>query len=176
MKRWRKKAASCVLVLMILASGASVLAAVQGTQENPLITLTYLKSIFKPELLKETDKKLADSKASYEKKLDDKITAYKQELGGTGGGSSAGAEFRVVDLAAGQLLYPALGCELMLRVGEAQFLSTESLGLIDATSGAVLEGGGALEKNHLYLASLATHSVKAQGEVKLLVRGGYTIS
>lgn len=176
MKPWRKRAASCVLVLMVLGSGLSVLAAVQGTQENPLVSLSYLKSVFKPEILQETDKKLADTKATYEKKLTDKVTAYTQEMQSlSGGGTGSGAAFVVVDLAAGKSLKGGVGCEVMLRSGAAQCVGTANPALVDSTSGGTLEGGAALEKNHLYLVSGEGSSVKAQNATKLLVRGSYTL-
>ncbi len=172
MKVLKKTALAVVVVLMIVSSSLSVLAAVQGSQENPLVTLSYLKDVFTQSILKETDKKLEESKAGYEKKLDDKISALGREIQG-GGGSGAG--FTVVDLSAGQTLKPEVGCEIMLRAGTAQCVSQESPGLIDTTSGTVLEGGSALVKNHLYMTTVEGRSIKVNnGTVKLLVRGGYS--
>lgn len=173
MKAIRKGALATVVVLMIVSSSISVLAAVQGSQENPLVTLSYLKDVFTQSILKETDKKLEESKANYEKKLDDKIAAFSREIGGGAGGS--GAAFTIVDLAEGQTLKPEVGCEILLRVGTAQCVSPDSPGLIDTTDGSVLEGGSALVKNHLYMVTVEGRSIQVnKGTVKLLVRGGYS--
>jgi len=176
-ERWRKRAAALVAGLMFFASSLSVLAAVQGSQDNPLVTLSYLKDVFTKTMLQETDQKIATAKTTYEKNLDDKIAAFTKEMQSlSGSGSSGSSVFTVVDLQSGQALTGSVGCELMLRVGSAQCVSQASPGLIDATSGGILENGNALAKNHLYLVSIDGRSVKAVGgTVKLLVRGSYTI-
>lgn len=180
MKSWRKRLAACIVCLMFVGGSLTVLAAVQGSQENPLVTLGYLKDVFTKSMLQEADKKISESKSDYEKKLDSKVTAYTEEmkkLQASGGGSSAGgAVFSVVDLSAGQTLVGSVGCEVMLRVGSAVCLSPASPGLVDSTTGGTLEGGQALEQNHLYMMTIEGRSVKAEGgAVKLLVRGSYTI-
>lgn len=179
MKRWRKRLTAGVVCLMLIASSVSVLAAVQGSQDNPLVTLSYLKDVFSKTVLQETDQKITASKSEYEKKLDAKVTAYTEEmskLSPSSGGVSGGASFSVVSLSDGQALAGEVGCELMLRVGAAQCQSAESPGLIDSTSGGSLENGKNLEKNHLYMMTIEGRSVLAVGDtVKLLVRGTYSI-
>jgi len=179
MKRWRKRFTAGVACLMLLAGSVSVLAAVQGGQDNPLVTLSYLKDVFSKTVLQETDQKLTASRAEFEKKLDSKVTTYSEEmkkLSGSSGGAAGGAAFSVVDLSAGQALVGGIGCELMLRVGTAQCQSADSPGLIDSTSGGILENGKSLEKNHLYMMTIDGRSVRAGGDaVKLLVRGTYSI-
>lgn len=174
----RKWAAVGMLVLMFIASSVSVWAAVQGSEGNPLVTLSYLKNVFSGSVLRETEQKIADSKSSYEKSLDNKITGFVEEMKNLagGGGASGAASFAVVDVPSGKSLKGAIGCELMLRVGSAQCVSGGNPGLIDSTSGGTLENGGALVKNHLYMVTLDGRSVKAiGGDVKLMVRGSYTI-
>lgn len=174
----RKWAAVAMLVLMFVASSVSVWAAVQGSEGNPLVTLSYLKNVFSKSILNEAEAKIAESKSSYEKSLDNKVTGFVEEmknLAGNGGTSGA-ASFAVVDVPNGKSLKGSIGCEVMLRVGSAQCVSSGSPGLIDSTSGGTLENGGALAKNHLYLITLEGRSVKAVGGyVKLMVRGSYTI-
>lgn len=176
--KWRKRLAALVAGLMFIASSLSVLAAVQGSKENPLITLSYLKDVFSKTILQETDTKILQDKASFEKKLDDKISAYRMEMnnqGNTGGNSGSGV-FSVVDVASGQTLTGSVGCQIMLRIGSAQCVSAGSPGLIDATLGSVLEDGMSLVKNHLYMVSIEGRSVRAVGgAVKLMVQGSYTI-
>lgn len=176
--KWRKRMAAFIASLMFIASSLTVFAAVQGSKENPLVTLSYLKDVFSKTILQETDQKILQNKTTYEKKLDDKIAAYREEmknLSGSGGSSSSAA-FSVVDLASGQTLTGSVGCEMMLRVGNAQCVSASSPGLIDATSGSVLENGVSLAKNHLYMVTIDGRSVRAVGgSVKLMVQGSYTL-
>lgn len=179
MKSWKKRLAACI-ACMVMIGGMTVFAAVQGGQENPLVTLGYIKDVFTKSMLQEADKKISESKIEYEKKLDSKVSAYTEEmkkLQASGGGSSSnGAVFSVVDLSAGQALLGSVGCEVMLRVGNAICVSPGSPGLINTTTGATLDGGKALQQNHLYMMTIEGRSVKAQGgAVKLLVRGSYTI-
>jgi hypothetical protein len=164
--------------LMFIASSLSVLAAVQGSKDNPLVTLGYLNDVFSNTILKTTNEKILQDQVTYEKKLDDKIIAYRAELSNQSGSgeNSASALFSLVELASGQTLIGSVGCEMMLRVGSAQCVSSESPGLIDVTSGAVLENGQNLVKNHLYMVTIEGRSVKALGgTVKLMVQGSYQI-
>ena len=172
----RKKAAAVLLsVLLLIGVVFSVLVGAQGTQENPLVTLSYLKDVFAPAVLSDTQGKITEAERKYAGNLNDKIAAYKAELqqGGTGGAS---ANFSVVDIPSGKTLWGSVGCEVMLRVGSARCVSAGSPGLIDATAGDVLENGGSLQKNHLYMITVENRGVQATGgAVKVLVRGGYTI-
>ena len=47
-------------------------------------------------------------------------------------------------------------------------------GMVDATSGGSVNGGGALQANHLYLMP-APAEVRASGEATVLVRGSYSV-
>ncbi len=85
--------------------------------------------------------------------------------------------FTVVTLSQGQTLYGSIGCEIMLRVGTAECVADSVPGLVDGTSGGTLNGGKALEQNHLYMATIENRGVRATAAtVKVLVRGGYTIN
>ena len=138
-----------LLVVSALLMGAAI-AADPGSEGDPLVTLSYLNSVFLPKV-----EQLAREQA--------------------GGGSSAG-NFTLVELAPGKKLTGTLGCELLLRVGSATCSAASSPGLIDETDGSVLEHGGALQKNHLYMMTIEDRAVVAGGStVKLMVRGGYTI-
>ena len=98
-----------------------------------------------------------------------------QQSGGAGGMS--GVEFAVVTLSKGQVLTGDIGCEVMLRVGTASCVSPSNPGLIDETTAASLNNGGALAANHLYMMTIEGRGVKAGSDTtKLLVRGSYTIA
>ena len=69
MKLMRPVAMLCALGITI--GGVTALAATQGSQEDPLITLSYLESVLRPDLEKKVDAAVADN----EKALADKLAA-----------------------------------------------------------------------------------------------------
>ena len=158
------------MLMLLLISGVLnvtiTAAAVVGTDEDPLVTLSYLNETFMQEILQKVDEKLSGRNAQ-----------IAEQLGGTTEGSTSAETFTVVTLAGGQTLTGEIGCEVMLRVGTAECVSASAPGLIDETAAAILSGGGALEKNHLYMMTIEGRGVKATAETtKLLVRGGYSIA
>lgn len=140
-------------LMLALAAALAVFSAAEeaGSQGDPLVTLSYLNETFLPKILGQVDAKL-------------------------GTGKSTGDAFTVVTLGRDQSLRLDIGCEVMLRVGSASCGADSAPGLIDETSGKTLEGGGALEKNHLYMATVEGRAVRAAADtVKVLVRGSYTV-
>jgi hypothetical protein len=65
----------------------------------------------------------------------------------------------------------------MLRVGSAVCVAPSAPGLINETDGKVLNNGGALVTNHLYMMTVEGRGVQATAATtKVLVRGTYTIA
>lgn len=165
-----------VLTLTVAATGGA------GTSSDPLVTLSYLNEKFLPQVLAETDKKTAER----DKTLSDKLAAqiksdtaeFERKYGastGTAGGGAA-LSFEVITLDKGKTLTCDTGCEVMLRIGSASCVASSNPGLVDETGGTTIANGGALQKNHLYMATIAGSGVKAGADgTKLLVRGGYTL-
>ncbi len=120
-----------------------------GTESDPLITKSYLDSVLAPEL---------------ESEMQDILASY------------SGESYTLVTLSDGQTLTGQAGCEILLRIGSAVVVCSESPGLVDTTSGSTLDSGS-LTANHLYMVTIAGNGVKASGStVKMFVRGGYSIS
>ena len=168
---------SCMLLtLSVIASGGA------GTSSDPLVTLSYLNEKFLPQVLAETDKKTAER----DKTLSDKLAAqiksdtaeFERKYGASTGtaGSGTALSFEVITLDKGKTLTCDTGCEVMLRIGSASCVASSNPGLVDETGGTTIANGGALQKNHLYMATIAGSGVKAGADgTKLLVRGGYTL-
>lgn len=174
--KWKSRGAALALAAVVLG-GAATVYATQGSQSDPLVSLSYLTDVLTPSILNQVDAKLAAKEQAYVDKLQQVADGYVAEmeaLVGQGVGGSASV-FTVVDLAQGKTLTGAVGCELMLRVGSANCVSPASPGLIDSTDGSTLEGGRALVKNHLYLVTVEGRGITATSAVKVLVRGSYTI-
>lgn len=156
-----------VLVLSGLLSMTVTVASGVGTDDDPLVTLSYLKETFTKDLLKQVDEKIAA-----------RNNQIVQQMGGqVGSGDQTALDFTVVTLSNGQVLTGDIGCEVLLRVGTAVCVSPSAPGLIDESSASVLNNSGALAQNHLYMMTIEGRGVKATaGTTKLMVRGSYTIN
>ena len=165
MKKWKiALAAFCVCFLFTAAYAANT-----GSQTDPLVTKSYLDGPF-----------LEQVRSLVDETVDGRKTELEQSLAGVleqgGSGTSGGNVFQVVTLSKGQTLEGDVGCEVMLRIGTAVCGSTESVGIIDTTSGTNLGDGKDLVTNHLYMVTISTRSVTAtSGTVKVLARGPYII-
>ena len=161
MKQWKiALAAVCVCFLFAVAYAANA-----GGADDPLVTKSYLDGPFLKQVQSLVDKTVDARKAELE-----------QAAQGQGSGTADGNVFSVVTLSQGLPLVGDVGCEVMLRVGTASCGASDSVGLIDTTTGANLGGGGALVTNHLYMVTISTRSVTAtSATVKVLARGPYTV-
>lgn len=182
-KKWPLRLLSGGLVTAALV-GVAVAAGQQGSQSDPLVTLSYLQQQALPQVLEDVDEKVAARQSELEDKLSAVADGYAAEVeaalsgsAGTGSGSqTGGAVYQVVELSAGQTLTGSAACELLLRSGTATCVSDSSPGLVDMTDGATLANGGALKANHLYLATIEGRGVRASTAVTIMVRGEYTVS
>lgn len=170
--------AAVALAAMTVTAGAAM-AAGEGTQADPLITLSYLTQTAIPAVLEQVDGKTAAYQQELVDKLDQAIQSYSakmEEIVGEEDAQHNAATYTVVTLKKDQQLQMDIGCEVMLRIGTARCVSPSNPGLINTTTGAALNNEGDLVTNHLYMATITGRSVKATANtVKVLVRGGYTI-
>ena len=161
--KWALRLAALMLISCLAMTGVS-LAVEPGSASDPLVTLSYLNETFLGQIMTQVDQKIAARNSQ-----------LLQQSGGTGSASSAA--FTVVTLSKGQTLTGGIGCEVMLRIGSASCVSPSNPGLIDETTAAALNNGGALAVNHLYMMTIEGRGVKAgAATTKLLVRGTYTIA
>ena len=178
--KWPVRLASGALVCLTLA-GVALAAGQQGTQADPLVSLSYLNQQATPSILAQVDAKIAQREAELQNRLAAVVDGYVKEVEDklrTGGSSTApaAAGAAVVTLSAGQTITGGAACEFLLRSGTAVCVSSSAPGLVDMTGAATLANGGALAANHLYLATVEGRGVKASTAVTLMVRGSYTIS
>ena len=173
-----------LLTSLTLLSISVAAAGTAGSSSDPLVTLSYLNEKFLPELMARVDEKLAARTDTASKELraqgDADIKRLEEKYGSqtSNEGASTGTadSFVVVTMTNGQVLYGAIGCEVMLRVGTASVVSPSSPGLIDSTGGTTLDNGAGLTKNHLYMMTISDRGVKATAATtKLLVRGTYEV-
>jgi hypothetical protein len=174
-----KKAIRIVLIGLAaaLALGAAALAVdaagPAGTEEDPLVTLSYLNEVFTARVTELFRKDLEEKETELQTALEERVGALEALAPGEGGGS---AEYTVETLYDGQTLICQRGAELLLRVGEAEVMAADTPGLVDTTTAENLDDGQSLVKNHLYMATINGHGIRAVGTVKIVVRGAYDIS
>ncbi len=162
MKKW--KIACIVLAVTLLGTGVYAATVAAGGRDDPLVTLSYLERLFRPEV----EQMAEDAVDDYSGEIKDALNDAIDERAGT-------AAFKVVTMSRGQVLTGRVGCEIMLRIGTASVANGDP-GLIDTTDGSTLDSGGALVTNHLYMVTIDTRSVTATaGTVKLLVKGPYSV-
>lgn len=178
-KLWLPTLAVCLLAVLLLTSGGSVNAAEEdaapGTSGDPLVTLSYLRdvftdhisSLFRDELTKQTDALQTEVEARLQP-LEAAAQAAQEQEERNG--------YQVISLEDGQRLVCQRGTELLLRVGTAFVRAEDTPGLVDLSATENLEDGDPLTKNHLCMVTINEHGIRADGHVKILVRGSYTIS
>lgn len=130
-------AAGCLVTLTLV--GVAFAAGQQGSQSDPLVTLSYLTQKATPSILSQVDSKLTARETELKKQLSAVVEGYVKEvedkLASSGGGSSVqpsgGASYQVVNLSAGQTITGGAACEFLLRSGTATCVSDTSPGLVD---------------------------------------------
>jgi len=166
-----------VLAAVVLISGSSILAfANPGTSDDPLITLSYLTSVFRPQITGE----MAKAEQEITERFETRIAVLEAQLQAGLGGSTASPGpadvFTVVTLRRGQSLTCMVGVEIMLRIGTATgFGSTPAL--VNTTTGTTLSAGTALTVNNMYLVTIEGNGITATADtVRVLARGNYRIT
>jgi len=163
-----KKILVLVVILAIISSltAGYVTLAGAGTSDDPLVSLSYLTSVFKPEIMNEVDQRV-DSKVSEAMASQGTAQAPAQ---------TGGAAYTAIQVLAGQTLLGSEGTELILRSGEAISVCPGSNGLVDATGGLDLLGNLTVEKNHVYIIPRDDgRGITMTTDGYVMVKGGYRI-
>jgi len=162
-------AAALLLGIAALAVDAATSA---GSEDDPLVTLSYINDVFVPYVTSLFRQDLEEKETALQESLEERISA----LEGAGVSGIGGREYVVETLEAGQTLICQRGAELMLRIGRATVTAENVPGLVDTATTGNLNDGEELTVNHLYMVTINGHGVRAEDTVKILVRGDYTIS
>ena len=149
--KWAVRMACLILVAGTIA-GVAIAAGEQGTETDPLVTLSYLKEVATPEILLKVEERIEARAAELEEKIQ----------------SGGGATFATVEASAGKTLTLSAGSQVILRFGTAS-----ANGLVDLTDGVTTEG--VLTPNHLYLAVGEGQMVLVSTDAVFLVLGGYAV-
>ena len=151
-RKWTTYLACGALVLTTLA-GAALAAGTQGTQSDPLVTLSYLNEKLLPDILKQMDQKVEKGTEELREELKE----------------SGQAVFRSAEVDKGKTVTLAAGTQFLLRSGAASCTD----GLIDLTTGEGVWGELAL--NHLYIATGDGLKVSVVEKATVMVLGSDTV-
>ena len=155
MKKLRTFVIFCLAALLL--GGIGVYAATNyGSESDPLITLSYLNQVLKPEL-----------EQKYTQQTEETLSALESRVG-----SEANGGYKSVTVAANQTMTCQAGCEFLVRSGSAYV----SEGFLDVTEGKETAKNDWLQAHHLYMAVSDNAAVTATGSTVVMVRGAYTIS
>lgn len=150
-RKWKIGIAAAGAAVVLTAAGA---AAAAGGEGDPLVTLSYLKNIFTPQVQTMVDQALETGTAQNKTDLDAAIQAWDEKIGQAVQDAMNAqvkeepASFVPVSMAEGKSISVEAGCEIIVRSG-APVCSAD---LIDQTDGALVKAGDKLTANHLYLA------------------------
>ncbi|MBR3933386.1 MAG: hypothetical protein IKJ68_05720 [Clostridia bacterium] len=137
-----------VLFALLCFSGS---AANPGTEEDPLVSLSYVNEVLMPQI-----KSYVDSQMQQE---------------------PSGNTFQIVNVKKGQTIIGFQGTEMILRMGSAKVVATQKGGIADVTTGTDLQMGAAMPANHLLIVPYTDwRGVTMQTDGIVLVKGMYSIN
>ena len=173
-KRWTIRLGALALAAALLGTGAALAAG--GDQNDPLVTLSYLNQTAVPQIVKQVEDRTALKQKELEQTFASQIELYRQTGGGSSSGSGGSASYTLVTLNDGQVMSLEVGCEVLLRIGAVTVKADSSPALVDLSAGGTVGNNASLTHNHLYMSTIAGRTLTATGTVKILVRGGYSVT
>ena len=170
-------------ILAVCAAFGVTVAAAYDSSEDPLITWSYLRDIFKPEILDIIDERFEEYdiflRESEEEKEweseenipEDNYTEPSETL------PAASNFFEVIELRDGDALYAISPCEIMLRAGSAFCIAPDEKQGIAQYTGEEIYNNMPLTKNIMCLIPRGDGRgiLAASESVFIMVRGDYTI-
>ncbi|MBO5743770.1 MAG: hypothetical protein J6R68_05760 [Clostridia bacterium] len=147
-KTLRKKIILTTIALLFLSVCLPGLAADPGSNEDPLVTLSYINDVLMPQV-----KSYVDSKAT-----------------------ASNDGFEIVNLKSGQTVIAGASTEMILRMGNAQIVATQKGGVADVTSGFDLQNGAVMPSNHLLIVPLDDgRGAQMLSDGIIMIKGNYTV-
>ena len=167
---------AALVLVFALGAGAGILASGggYGSQEDPLITKSYLNKTVSEEIDSAFDS-LADDYAS---ELEEKLSDFEDDIRSAIGSDTVSESdvFSVLTLGYGDEVVCGVGTEIMLRIGAAEAVGEDYPVLVDLTDSSSVGDGSSLYTNHMYMVTIKDNGIRAtSGTVKVLIRGEYTV-
>lgn len=204
-RKWIVMTGSFLLVSLLM-TGYLAIAAEFGSQDDPLVTLSYITDVLAPDTLQKVDEAINSKAQEFGASLDSKISEFSQQMDSkiedfeTSSAALADNEefvnsvadavmakmgdaqtapqsdWIVLKVANGKTLSAKVGTQILLRIGSAVCVASGTPGLIDTTTGTDLPNGSKLTANHLYLITVEGRGIKASGDATILIKGTYTVA
>ncbi len=148
-------------VVLVLALTFTVVLAEPGGADDPIISKSYIDNVLMPQI------------KDY---IESRLKGVVPDNGNQSTGETAAETFTVVSMSKGQKMTCDAGCELILRMGQAEIFATEKGGLADTTAGYDLANKTNMPSNHLLIVPVGDgRGIIAQNDVLVMVKGGYTL-
>ncbi len=165
-----------IIITLFTALGFTV-AASYDSSEDPIISLSYLRDVFEPEIFDKLEERFDELKEELKQSVQDIIgdNEFDEEQSEP---TVVSYGYEVIELTTGDALYAVSACDIMLRAGDATCVAPdESQGIANYTAGTEIYNGQNLTINHMCLIPRGDgRGVVAESEsVFLMVRGDYTI-
>ena len=165
----KKKKLALIIAACVLLAALAVTVMAYDSSEDPIISLSYLSDIFRPQILREVDSKI-DTAIKNSGSGNTPVTPQPAE--------SASSGYEVIEMKAGQVLYATDACDVMLRSGTAVCTAPDpKQGIADYTDATEILNGQPLVKNHMCLIPRGDGRgvVATSSSVFIMVRGTYFI-
>lgn len=163
-----------VLLAAAVLFGAAAAGEEPGSQDDPLVTLSYIKDVFTGEIMAEVNSMLDEEVRQFSNIFEERLSEAEELYGGAAEVEER-STYQLLTLSDGEKLVCSRGTELLLRIGGAVVTAEDIPGLVDTTDGGNLNDGEELEKNHMYMVTIEGHGIRAVGTVKIIVRGEWEI-
>ncbi len=191
------KISACVLLAGMLAFGTLCVYAAYSSEDDPLISLSYINEVLLPQIQDMIEKRLAgedigDITATEPVETTEvpettaapvETTAPVPETTFPAGTVNTGSKFAVIQLKEGETLFASVNaCEVIVRSGQTKVVSPftvkwEEQGVSDTTDGKEIYNDEAVPNNHTILIPRddGRGIVCGAGGAWLMVRGDYII-
>jgi len=152
------KAMLCTMVLMCIF--ITVFAADVGTNDDAIITQSYLEQIFYPKIKDYIDIKTANMSTPQS----------------TSNTTSDASLFKLVSISKGSTVICGEGTELLLRSGTAKLIATDRGGISNLTEGTDLPNNTSMPlNNHLMIPRGDGRGFVASTDLLVLIKGTYSL-
>lgn len=151
-KKWRT-GLICAAMVVVTMTGVALAVSQQGSQNDPLVTLSYLNDVVVPDLMAQAEAHIEAG------------TNYLVEEVRAGGK----AVFSAAEIEAGSKVVLTSGTQIILRTGAA--VNTD--GIIDLTTGGSMWND--LETNHLYISTMDGQTISVSENAVFLIQGKYEV-
>lgn len=167
----------CGILALLSAMTVTVLAATYDSSEDPIISLSYLTDVFRPNLVKEYETKIAALEAKIDALSGGTYTPVETEPE-TDATTVTSSTYEVIEMKYGDCLFAEGPIDILLRSGKAICIAPNaSQGISDYTEGVEIYNGENLTINHMCLIPRGDgRGIMATAQtVFIMVKGEYSL-